>query len=192
MIYCSDTTCKSKLLVRGLDSLRKTLKKSKPKQFKNKIILRYVYTSHTLHLNFTVCLFKRKITKEMNTIELTTEGPTHVLSFHLRRYNWLPGWTQFNLIKPRYVSVRLGSDDLDHTLSCYAKEYPRNFSITCINNTTTYLGDDDFCVVDISVDGEVRVKAYAGYDCNDRGRNTSTVWSSFNVKGPYTFSHTKN
>ena len=88
--------------------------------------------------------------------------------------------------------MRLGSEGLDHTLSCYAKEYPKNFSITCRDNTTIYLGDDDFRVVDISVDGELQVNAYAGHDCYDRGRNTSTVWPSFSVEGPYTFSHTKN
>ena len=97
-----------------------------------------------------------------------------------------------SVLLPIQVQRYPGTLPFRHRRWLLRERISREFQYNLQGNTTAYLGDDDFHVVDISVDGEVRVNAYAGHDCYDRGRNTSTVWPSFSLEGPYTFSHTKN
>ncbi|CAA6659209.1 unnamed protein product [Spirodela intermedia] len=75
---------------------------------------------------------------------------------------------------------------------CYAKEYG-DFSINCEDNSTAFLSDSVYEIVNISVTGELRIKGSTGFDCYDtRGNNNYSFPQVDVAKLPFTFSHTRN
>ena len=97
--------------------------------------------------------------------------------------------------QPDSCKAKCGDIDIPYPFGigdgCYAKGYPGNFSINCTENSIAYLPNGNLEVINISLAGELRIKAFTGFKCYDKGMSElSLPW--VDLADPFTFSHSRN